>query len=57
MKEKLKKLNEIIKIQGAKGNWNVSPYMTGLYNGLIMAKSIFTDKNPKYKNIPKKFNS
>lgn len=53
--EEMKKLNNIIKIQGKKGNWDNSPYMTGLYNGLIMAKSILTGKEPEYKNIPKKF--
>lgn len=55
-KTTLKKLNNIINIQGKKGNWDSSPYMVGLWNGLIMARAIITGKEPKYRNIPKKFN-
>ena len=49
MKKKIEGLKDLIKIQGQKGNWNASEYMTGLYNGLVLALSVFTGKEPKYK--------
>jgi len=46
-------IKELIKIQGQDGNWNASPYMTGLYNGLELALATLEDRTPKYKDIVK----
>lgn len=51
--EKLEKLIEIKEVQCQDGNWDVSPYMTGLANGLILAVAIMKDKDPDYKDIKK----
>ena len=46
------KLDEIIAIQNADGNWNYDAYMMGLANGLIMARSILTDEDPQFLSAP-----
>jgi len=38
----LKSLDKQIDIQCADGNWNHDPYMHGLANGLLLAKSLFS---------------
>lgn len=48
----LKKLEDLIKIQETDGNWNYSPYMLGLLNGMYLARSVFTDEDPQYKDHP-----
>lgn len=54
IEKKLEKLDDLIRIQGSEGNWNVSPYMTGLYNGLILARSVFSGEEPDFRKTPKK---
>ena len=51
----LDNLNSIIKVQGATGNWDYDPYMHGLLNGLIMARSLFTDEEPEFVEAPVKW--
>lgn len=48
-------LDDVIKIQCANGNWNYDPYMHGLANGLIMAKSLISKEEPKFLDAPKKW--
>jgi hypothetical protein len=43
-------LKNITNAQGQKGCWDVSPYMTGLFNGLEMALSIFEQREPQFKD-------
>lgn len=51
----MKDLEDILNIQCSNGNWNYDPYMMGLANGLIMANSIITNKEPKFLSAPKKW--
>jgi hypothetical protein len=51
--KRMSNLQDIINIQCSHGNWNYDPYMQGLANGLIMAKSIFTDETPEFMEAPK----
>lgn len=53
--EVVEKLQKVIDVQGSDGNWNFDSYMRGMYNGLALAKSIFTDTEPEYKSEPKKY--
>lgn len=53
MVEKLKKANDVLKIQAAEGNWNYSAYMRGMYNGMELIVSIFEDREPQYKEASK----
>ena len=46
-------LDEIISVQCRDGNWNHSPYMHGLTNGLILARALLTDTDPEYLDTPK----
>lgn len=41
-------------IQGQEGNYNQNEYMRGLFNGLEMAVSIFTQIEPQFKDAIKK---
>lgn len=47
-------LQDLINIQGQQGNWDVDPYMTGLYNGLILAQSVLTGEEPQFRQTPQK---
>ena len=51
----MKGLQDVISIQAQKGNWDYDPYMMGLLNGLIMAKSICTGKEPEFYSAPKRW--
>lgn len=52
-----KELNEIIEVMKEDGNWNYSPYMLGLLNGLLLAESIMkrNKKDPEYYTEPEKW--
>lgn len=54
-KTKLEQLKQVHEIQGYKGNWDYSEYMLGLYNGLELALAIYEEREPNYKNPPKRF--
>ena len=49
------KLQQMIDVQLTDGNWNYDPYMHGLANGLIAAKSNFEDKQPVFIDAPDKW--
>lgn len=53
MKNNIQKISELIDIQGSKGNWDSSPYMTGLFNGLEMALSILEKREPLFRTYVK----
>lgn len=57
MKQVLKEidLKDVINIQCSKGNWDYDPYMMGLANGLIMAESLISKKEPQFLSAPKKW--
>lgn len=50
--EKINDLKTVLKAQGVDGNWNASPMMTGLYNGLELALSILEERDPELRNYP-----
>lgn len=51
----LKEIEELVAIQKINGNWDYSPYMRGLANGLILALAVLKNKEPKYLEEPKKY--
>lgn len=53
--KKIMQLQDVINIQSSNGNYDCNPYMLGLGNGLILAMSILTRKEPKYLDAPKKW--
>lgn len=46
---KVAKVNELRDIQGTPGNYDVSDYMTGLFNGLELASATLESREPEYK--------
>lgn len=56
-KTHLEKLKEVHEVQGYQGNWEYSEYMWGMYNGLELALAIYEDREPIYKEKPKRFGS
>ena len=55
MKERVDRLQEMIDVQCSDGNWNYDPYMHGMANGMIFAKSMFADEAPEYLEAPKEW--
>lgn len=51
----LKNLQDILDVQGTDGNWNYDPYMFGLFNGLVLAQSLITGEDPKFREAPSKW--
>ena len=49
---RLKALQELLDIQCSQGNWNYDPYMHGMANGMILAQSLVTGKEPDYLDPP-----
>jgi predicted Ser/Thr protein kinase len=54
-KQKMKDLQDIINVQDSHGNWDYSPYMWGLLNGLIIARSLMTGSEPVFRDKPEKW--
>jgi len=52
-KRRIEDLKDICNIQCSKDNYDVSEYMRGMANGLLLAVSCFDDKEPKYFPAPK----
>jgi len=46
---------EMLDVQGMDGNWNYDPYMHGLYNGMEYMLSLIEEREPEFKNAPKKW--
>lgn len=48
----LRAMREMVKIQGADGNWNYDEYMRGMYNGMELMLPIIENREPVYKEAP-----
>lgn len=55
MQDNLAKAKELLDIQGSNGNWDYTPYMLGMYNGMELIIAVLEDREPKYKDPPKKY--
>lgn len=53
--KRLKDLDSVTSIAASPGNAHANEYMLGMANGLLLAQSIFTDKDPKYLTAPEQF--
>ena len=51
----LDELNKLLDIQLTDGTWNYDPYMQGMANGMLMAKSLLDGKEPVFKDAPKQW--
>lgn len=52
--ERVLTLANLRDIQGQDGNWNFDAYMHGFYNGLELALAVIEDREPKYRDSPKR---
>lgn len=50
-----KSIGDMVDIQCQDGTWNFDPYMLGLANGLLLAKSILSGEEPKLLSKPEKW--
>lgn len=57
MSKQISDLKNVRDIQGYGGNWDYDEYMWGMYNGLELALAIMEDREPVYKDKPKKFSN
>ena len=48
-------MKDTIKIQGMDGNWNYNEYMYGMFNGMELMLAIAENREPIFKERPKKF--
>ena len=53
--KKIRELQDCLDLQCADGNWNHSPYMHGMANGIIFAMSVLTGEDPEYLDPPDVF--
>jgi len=53
--KQLAELQDLLEVQCNDGNWNYSPYMHGMANGLIVAISVLTGKEPEFLDPPTTF--
>lgn len=49
------KLRDLVKIQGADGNWDYSPYMHGMFNGLELASATIDGREVEFRDPPKRW--
>ncbi len=55
MEDRIKKLKEMINVQGRDGNWDSDHYMHGMYNGMVFALSMMDGTEPVYRDAPPKW--
>lgn len=55
MNECIKKLKECLEVHGRDGNWNYSPYMLGIYNGIEVSLSLLENRDPVYREHPEHY--
>ncbi len=52
MKPPIEAIRDLMKVQGAQGNWDADPYMHGMYNGMELCFAILEDREPVFKEAP-----
>lgn len=53
--EQLRNLKDMVEVQGRDGNWNYSPYMRGLFNGMEFMLALVEKREPKFRDEPKRY--
>lgn len=48
----VKNMRDVIKVQGADGNWNYDPYMYGMYNGMELMLAMTEEREPVFRDAP-----
>jgi hypothetical protein len=50
--EPLIKMKELLEVQGRDGNWNLDPYMQGMYNGMELMVALAEGRDPVFRKAP-----
>ena len=50
--EPLIKMKELLEVQGRDGNWNLDPYMQGMYNGMELIVALAEGRDPVFRKAP-----
>jgi len=46
------KMKELLEVQGRDGNWNLDPYMQGMYNGMELMVALAEGRDPVFRKAP-----
>jgi hypothetical protein len=55
MEKEFKEGRKMLEVQGWDGNWNYDTYMHGLYNGMEFMLSLIEEREPEFRDAPKKW--
>lgn len=55
LQARIKKLDDLVRIQLTDGNWNYDPYMHGMANGLLVAQAVVNDSEFEGLEAPEKW--
>lgn len=47
--KKIEAIRDLMRVQGAEGNYDADPYMLGMYNGMELIAAIVEGREPTYK--------
>jgi hypothetical protein len=50
--EPVAKMKELLEVQGRDGNWNLDPYMQGMYNGMELMVALAERRDPVFRKAP-----
>jgi hypothetical protein len=51
----LKKMHEMLGVQGQNGNWDYDPYMHGMYNGMEYMMAMVDGREPIFRQAPEQW--
>ena len=52
LKQQISAMDDVLKVQCSKGNWDYDAYMHGMANGMILMRSMFSSKKPEFLDKP-----
>ena len=55
LRARIKKLDDLVKIQLTDGNWNYDPYMHGMANALLVAQAVMNNSEFEGLEAPEKW--
>jgi hypothetical protein len=51
----VKKMREMVEVQGRDGNWDYDSYMHGMYNGMEYMLAMADGREPVFRSAPKQW--
>lgn len=50
--KRIESMRDLMRVQGANGNWEYDPYMQGMYNGMELMMAMAEGREPVFKEAP-----